>query len=264
MEKQQIISSTPLVSILMLTFNREQFIGEAIESILVQSYQAWELLVIDDGSTDETYKLMAAYTDPRIRYIRHSENKGLRVRRRESLTYAGGQYVAVLDSDDVWVDSEKLALQVAHLQAHPECVLVGSFLTLIDAKSNQFDSNRYHATDKDIRSAILTRNQFAHSSVLMRRSALEKTSGYPDLAVAEDLDLFLQLGLLGEMANLPEYLTAYRRHGVSASSQRKEVVGHVILVTKKYRHKYPNYFRAYLKHHLRYLLLSLGQWLKIG
>ena len=251
------ITTGPLVSIIMLTYNRANYIPLAIQSVLDQTYQNWELLIQDDGSTDETSTIVARYTDSRIRYIPDPINKGLTQKRMESLKSATGTYVAILDSDDIWSDTNKLTAQVAHLEANPLCAVVGTQITLIDADGVQFGTNNYHQPDSEIRNIILVRNQFAHSSVMMRKSMLDKTHGYRDYAPSEDLDLFLQLGQFGTFANLAMTGLAYRVHKKGESALKSKVVKVVLKAIKTHKHEYPNYFKAYVKFTLMLLVAKL-------
>lgn len=253
-------STQPLVSILMLTFNRENYICEAIDSVLTQTYQNWELLILDDGSTDKTVEVISKYkNDVRIKYFADPVNKGLQEKRKESLGFAtAGTYVAILDSDDVWTDNNKLQRQVFYLNEHPECAVVGTSITLVDAQGVTFGSNSYNTSDATIRKQILIRNQFAHSSVMMRKSMLDKTSGYRDFAPTEDLDLFLQLGQFGTFANLSEPMLGYRVHKKGESAIKAKVIRRVLRIISIHKHEYPNYLVAVIKFRLMLLLSVLG------
>ncbi len=251
------MTTTPLVSIIMLTYNRAAFITEAIRSALNQTYQNIELIILDDGSTDNTAALVAEIHDTRIRYLRDTVNKGLYARRQESLSHVTGDYVAILDSDDYWTDPTKLATQVTHLETNPDCVVVGTFITLIDSTGTPRGKNTYLTTDTAIRNTILWRNQFANSSVLMRRSALLKTAGYQDHAPCEDYELFLQLGLFGTFANLPSYSLAYRIHPGGESARKAKVARQSLRVISRHRTHYPGYYLAAMKLLLLYLLAKL-------
>jgi glycosyltransferase involved in cell wall biosynthesis len=246
----------PLVSILMLTYNRAHFISEAVTSVLNQTYQNWELTIIDDGSTDTTAAVMVAYTDARIRYIQHTENKGILERRKESLTYVSGAYAAVLDSDDAWLDTTKLARQVEYLEQHPSCVVVGTFITIRDEHGTPLGCKKYHTTDESIRSHILLKNQFAHSSVLLRASALAQVPGYR-LPLDEDLDLFLQLGLIGTFANIPLFATGYRAHSAGVSHNRAAMVRQVLAILQLHKEHYPHFIQSYIKYWLYSQYLAL-------
>lgn len=259
----QNLADQPLVTILMLAYNRERFIGAAIESVIDQTYQNWELVIINDGSTDTTGAVVDSFTDPRIRHIKHSKNAGLHARRAESLTHATGVYTAVLDSDDIWTDTNKLAQQVAYMKAHSDCVVVGTFITLISPTSIIIGNNTYHTSDQGIRRSILSRNQFTHSSILMRTSLLQHVPGYRDTGLAEDLDLFLQLGTVGTFANIPKYMTSYRIHTDSFNPQKQAMGRAVLGIIQKHKDVYPNYIQAYIKAKLRLVYLYVLQLLRI-
>lgn len=242
----------------MLTYNRAPYLKQAIDSVCTQSYKNWQLIVIDDGSTDKTPTLMEHFNDPRIMYVRHEENAGLHARRVESLTHATGEYVAVLDSDDYWSDREKLSAQVTFLESHSEHVLVGTFTNLINAAGHTVGQDVFATNDQAIRQNIFLRNQFTHSAVLMRRTALDQTKGYQD-TLAEDLELFLQLGTLGKLANLPVYATAHRIHEGSANDRGINMATAVHHIIKAHRSSYPRYLTGYTKSLLRLFIARLKQ-----
>jgi len=243
----------PLVSITIPAYNCADFIGQAIESATSQTYKNWELITIDDASTDNTSEKIAAFSDTRIRHIKHQTNKGIAETRNETLREARGAYVAVLDGDDVWIDQKKLEAQVSFLEKNPDHVVVGTAIACLNKSGREINRRSYKTTDGAIRKKFLMQNQFAHSSVLIRKTAVEKTAGYAD-TLAEDFDLLLQLGLLGKLANLSEHMTGYRQHGHGASSKTILMEKAVRRIIKKYRHFYPNYLPALLKAYLRIFL----------
>ncbi len=238
----------------MLTYNRADYIAQAITSVLRQTYPHWELLIQDDGSTDTTAAIVASFADPRIHYLPDPINKGLAQKRLKSLGYCHGVYVAILDSDDVWIDNNKLAAQVSHLTNHPTCAVVGTQINLINELGVVIGANTYLLDDVAIRHTILVRNQFAHSSVLLRKSFLDQTTGYQKLDASEDLDLYLRLGRLGTFANLPQTMMAYRIHHNNASTNKRKILMGVLRTIKEYRSYYPNYLKAYCKFSLMLLL----------
>ncbi len=234
----KVTGTDPLVSIIMLTYNRAEYIEAAIESALAQTYTNFELIILDDGSTDNTAAIVARFTDPRICYLRSPDNRGLYERRKESLDYVHGSYVAILDSDDIWIDREKLAIQVGYLEQFPDCAVVGTFITLIDEAGRVIGNTSYETSDTSIRSHLLSRNQFANSSVLMRKRFLDKTEGYRNFAPCEDLELFLQLGQFGTFANLPEYMIQYRIHQGGESFRKMRVAKTVARIIRLHRDRY--------------------------
>jgi glycosyltransferase involved in cell wall biosynthesis len=258
----KVTSEKPLVSIIMPTYNRSAFMSEAILSVQKQTYQNWELIVIDDGSTDNTAKVVADFQEKRIRYIHNKTNKGLIARRLESLGYTNGSYVAILDSDDTWTSPDKLTEQVQYMTDNPLCAVIGTYITLIDDNGVVSGKTQYNTTDKDIRRHLLFRNQFTHSSVLMRSSSLSHTQGYRDTTLAEDYDLFLQLGQYGTFANLPEHYTAYRIHDGSENHKRLMMAQAVLRIVQSHKGEYPNYYLALIKCYVRIIFTWLTQKLK--
>ncbi|MDB5190411.1 MAG: family 2 glycosyl transferase [Parcubacteria group bacterium] len=253
---EKIIPSTaePLVSITMTTYNRAGYIEEAIRSVIAQIYENWELVIVDDGSSDDTQARVKSFNDSRIRYLYHETNKGIYQTRTDAVAASQGTYIAVLDSDDVWSSPEKLANQVMFLEMHADLAVVGTFITLIDGDGKEIGKDQYSIEDADIRASILIRNQFAHSSVMMRASLIEKVGGYRNIGLAEDLDLFLRLGAYGKFANIPKYMTQYRIHAGGITRSKLPMARCVHSIIKTYRTQYPNYLPALLKSYLRLLL----------
>lgn len=230
--------NTPLVSILMLTYNRAHFLPAAVESVLSQTYPNWELFIIDDGSTDETPQTVSRYDDGRIKFIHHEKNGGLFARRKESLSYATGEYVAILDSDDYWPDPNKIAKQVEHMVNNPNCAVVGTQTILVDKDGKKLSNYLVCTDDKSIRNRILIQNQFVHSSLLLRKTMLEKTLGYQP-TLAEDLELVLQLGVHGTFNNLDSLSTAHRVHGDSQNDHGPKMAEAVVNIIKTHGRNYP-------------------------
>ena len=230
----------------MLTYNRSHFISEAIQSVIKQNYTNWELIIIDDGSIDDTEKLIGRFNDSRINYIKHTKNLGLFIRRKESLNYIKGEYTAILDSDDYWISDKKITEQVNFLEKNPKHVAIGTMTTLVDSKNNVIGQSLFSNTDNAIRKKILIRNQFTHSSILFRSETLKKTLGYQP-TLAEDLELILQIGSFGKFANLDGFYTAHRGlHDSSMNDRGLKMALAVHSIILKHRENYPNALIAIL------------------
>ena len=249
----------PKVSVVICTYNRAQYLPQAIESVLAQSFQDFELIIVDDASNDNTKAVMERYaSDSRIRYIKNDINLGLGKNRVKSTKDAHGEYIAILDSDDYWVDVNKISKQVDFLDKNKNVGVVGTFGKIIDDKNNVVGKLEFKTNNSNIRRRILSYHQFLHSSVLFRKEAFIKAGGYDNaLSPAEDYDLILKIGTKYELANLPEYSTHYRVHNENSSSNnRQKRVNHAKLhskVIKKFKDFYPNYFPAMIKSYLRIL-----------
>lgn len=249
--------SIPLVTILVATYNRAAYISQAIESAQAQTFKDWNMIVLDDASTDDTVPIVRAFTinDSRISHVRHAENKGIAGNRNAGLLLAQGTYVAILDSDDVWTDQNKLKRQIAYMTEHPDCVAVGTQVSVIDENGVEAGSISYETSNKGIRSHMLLRNQFAQSSILYRRNVAVEVGGYDaTYVVNDDYDLWLKMGSKGTLANLSERMAAYREHsgGITKTKRLKAATEHLAIINRHGWH-YPYYLLALLKSCLRIL-----------
>ncbi len=254
---KDITINTPLVSINIITKNRSELLQKTLKSVLKQNYTNWELVLIDDGSTDETETMVRSlYPDPRINYNKNPISLGISKARNQALTLSKGEYIAVLDSDDEWGHEDKLGRQVSFLNENKEHLLVGTYAHKIDINGSVIGEIINKEDDESIRISFLKQNQFCHSSVLMRRISEIKYD--ETLRIWEDYDLFLRLGTQGKLANLPEKLTRYRIHGnnISRSAGVRGALLHIKLM-HKYKEFYPRYVQALLYGSLRVIKAAL-------
>jgi glycosyltransferase involved in cell wall biosynthesis len=250
----------PLVSINIATYNRGNFIVEAIESVLTQTFTDWELIIVDDASTDGTKAVIAPFLkDPRIKYFRNDVNLNISLTRNRGLEESRGEFIAILDSDDLWSDKQKLAEQVDFLKTHPDHALVGTGVIKIDIKGNEITRFQNPLTDHKIRSTILAKNPFAQSSLLYRRKAALDAGGYnPSINGIEDYDLWLKIGLKWRFANLPGYFLKYRVHGSNISlTDRQRLMKINLDLIQTNRNNYPNYASAFLRRWLRFWVYKI-------
>jgi len=247
-------SADPQVSVNIITHNRENFLSTAIDSVLTQSFEDWELIIVDDYSTDNTSLLMSKYVkkDSRIKYFKNNINLGISKSRNLALGLSSGNFVAVLDSDDYWLNTNKLQLQVDFLNSS-NYVLVGSNCQLIDNIGNKIGYYFNNTTDKQIRNSFLFKNQFVNSSVLFLKKIAVDSGAYDEkLSIGEDYDLFLRIGEKGKIANLNDILVAYRQHdGNVTSSKTLAALEDNLTIIKRYKDFYPNYFFALARRFFR-------------
>ncbi|MDW8202197.1 MAG: glycosyltransferase, partial [Cyanobacteriota bacterium SKYGB_h_bin112] len=205
---------TPAISVNMAVYNAARHLPAAIDSILAQTFTDFEFLIIDDGSTDRSLKILETYAqrDHRIR-VTSRENRGIAKTRNELLYQSRGEFIAVMDADDITVP-ERFALQVEFLRAHPEVVCLGGNYDMIDDRDNLLYVVTLPTQDADIQDCLLTGSAaISHPSAMIRRSALLQVGGYDEsLKAAIDLDLWLRLGEVGKLANLDTMLLRYRVH----------------------------------------------------
>lgn len=218
------MSATPQVSVIIPTYNGDRYLAEAIESVLGQSYDNYELLVIDDGSTDSTPAVVRAYGD-RIRYI-VQDNQGVAVARNHGLQLAQGSLIAFLDADDVFLP-DKLAAQVAvfeacsttHASAHPDIGIVHSGWRRVDAEGRPLmDVEPWHTVPRLDLESWLRWKPVLPSAMMFQRDWLWRADGFdPRFPPAEDTDLVLRLALMGcETRWLKAITVHYRQHDGSA------------------------------------------------
>jgi glycosyltransferase involved in cell wall biosynthesis len=204
---------SPTVSVVMAAFNAERFIGEAIASVLEQQFRDFELLIVNDGSTDSTRDIVRACPDPRLRLIDNGENIGLTRSLNHALTQARGTYIARQDADDVSAP-QRLGAQVAFLDARPDVALVGSWFSSIDAHGAVVRQTALPVRHLDIRWAMFFFCPFVHSAVMWRRELVHAHIGsYNDtFSYAQDHELWARIACRFAVANLPQFLVRYREH----------------------------------------------------
>lgn len=206
----------PRVTVLMAVHNGERFLREALGSILGQTLADFELLVVDDGSTDETPALLASLTDPRIHVVSLEENRGLAVALNRGLDEARGRYVARMDADDV-AHPARLEKQVQFLDANPAIGVCGTWVRYIGARSVTV---RYPTDQGRARAALLFDPPVAHPSVMLRRDLFDEGLRYdPSLRRGQDYDLWCRAAERTGMVSLPEVLLSYRIHPAQARSE---------------------------------------------
>jgi len=240
----------------MPVFNAAPYVKEAIQSVLDQTFQDYEFIIVDDGSTDASLQVIQSFTDPRIKLIEHHTNAGLIATLNEGLQRADGEFIARIDADDIWTSKDKLAKQLEHFDHSPDCVLVGTWATVIDEDGAVHGKIRYPYEDAAIRNNLLMKNYFIHPSVMFKKEAALAVGGFKaEEKHVEDYGLWLRLGARGTFANISEYLMSYRVHGASVSRQnRMEQIRNSFILIKQFSSVYPNYTLASWKWHLKLFL----------
>ncbi|MDD4286888.1 MAG: glycosyltransferase [Candidatus Peribacteraceae bacterium] len=221
-DRQGSSNKAPLVSVVMPAFNVEQYIAEAIESILSQSFSDFELIIVNDGSSDRTLNVIEDYArrDPRICYRSNSQNLNAAVAANIGLTLARGIYIARMDADDIAVP-QRLEKQVRFLESHPEVGVVGGAMMLMTEDKRILAKREYRLTNEAIQKRIFKYSPFCHASIMFRKSILDRVGLYdPRYRTAYDYDLFLRIGLVTKFANLPELLYWYRIRRVASIDMR--------------------------------------------
>ena len=242
----------PKVSINILTKNRAELLKQALASIERQSLRDFEVVVIDDGSTDKTSDVVQRYKDIRIQGYKHEQSQGIIKSRQEALLASTGEYIAVLDDDDEWIDQDKLKKQVEYLDSHPEVVMCGGGIQVTSDESQVTCHKFRPSSDTQIRRTMLFRNNFFTSTVMFRKEAAIKAGGFimQGADLVEDYDLWLRLGKLGQMYNFSQVFTAYRQTQYNKVRFNQFLQKQLSLI-KQHKSAYPFYHFAALILHLR-------------
>lgn len=205
----------------MPVYNGEAFLREAIDSILTQSHTDFELIVVNDGSTDRSSDIARSYGDPRLRLVdhRHSFLESLNT----GLALARGKYLARQDADDIAMP-HRLAQQVAFLEANPEVGVLGSAYVQVDQDGHHQRTKVLEQSDLKIKWLLLFGNQFRYTTVMWRRNVTEQVGGYQEM-YCDDYDLLSRMARATKMANLPEPLAKFRVwRGSLSTVQRSQFI----------------------------------------
>ena len=209
----------PAVSVIMAVYNGERYLAEAMESILAQTFAAFEFIIVDDASTDATPGILAEYArkDARIRVLRNEMNLERSVSRNRAMNEARTELIAMLDADDV-SRPERLEKQYAFMVENPDITVCGTHIHCLDSQKI-YDSP---VDDKDIRVRLLFVSCIAQPSVMFRKHAILDAGGYsPDMPPAEDYDLWNRLSAVAgvRFATIPEPLLLYRGNNTAKNPQ---------------------------------------------
>lgn len=213
----------PLVSVVLPFRNPGPYLAPAIESILEQTFTDFELIAIDDGSRDGSADVLARFAD-RDRRVRPvvQEAQGFVAALNRGLDLARAPIIGRMDADDLSLP-DRLERQLAFLERHPEIAGVGTAYRVFTNKHASWRVSRFPCDPAEIRAELMTRNTFAHPTMLVRREVFDSVGGYrPQFKDAEDYDLWLRMSERFELANLPDVLYLYRWHGSQATFARLE------------------------------------------
>ena len=225
------MTRSPLVSVLMPAFNAQQHIAKAIESILVQTYPYFELLILNDGSTDRTQQVIEQFDDERIVKMHLTQNKGLVHARNQLVAAAQGEYIAFLDADDIALPN-RLQLQIAFLESGKADICGGAHYSLYE-DSGRIKSSKQRYSDEDIRALITVCSPLCNPAVMGKAEAF-KSHPYPmGKDYAEDYSLWAELALAGyRFANLHENLITYRIHSQQTSQVENSQTNKIFNVSR--------------------------------
>ncbi len=224
-------NSNPAISVVMATYNREQYLEESISSILNQTFQDFEFIIVDDASTDNTRSILRKYQQhPKIKIYTNPINRGLAASRNKAIGEANGQWIAFQDDDDV-SHPERLALQHQYVLNNPEIAILGTRAELVDCNLRTFAFWDVPTTHEEMLKIIKWQSPFCHPSVLFKKNCFCSIGMYrTKFRFAEDYDLWLRSLVVYKAHNLPQYLIKVRRHKrtVSVSHLDEQLAQHVL------------------------------------
>jgi len=206
------MTERPRVTVLMSAYNAERFVGEAVESVLGQTFHDFEFLIFEDKSADTTLQVLRSYADHRIRLVENRENRGLTKNLVTGMEMARGEFVARMDADDVCMP-ERLAAQVAHMDQHPDISVLGSAVTFFTEVGKEFVAHQ-PLEHEEIKCALFYGFTMLHPSVIVRRADFEKhgLTYDPAFRVSQDHDLWTRAIRKVRFANVHEPLLKMREH----------------------------------------------------
>jgi len=211
----------PEISVLLPVFNAERYLKMSIDSILNQTFPDFELIVINDGSTDSSEQIILSYNDSRIKYYKNPQNIGLIATLNRGIDLCNGRFVARMDADDISLP-ERLQKQWDFLNNHSEFVMLGSGMEIIDSENQHIVNKKICFPAHLIKTQLFFKCAFVHPSVIIRKDILAEFRYNADYIHAEDYFLWSEIAFKYPVANLPEILIKYRIHQQSVSEQNQQ------------------------------------------
>ena len=201
----------PLVSVIIPFFNAESTLLEAVNSILDQSYEKLEIIIINDGSTDKSEQIIQSLNDDRIIYIKNEKNQGLIKTLNIGFENSTGQYIARMDADDISL-KDRISKQVQYMEKNKSCVACGTKINYFGEKINRFLSPLYYTTDRECKESLMIYPCFAHPSIILKTEIIKNNNirYNENYKFVEDYKLWIDLCDYGTFYNIPEELLNYR------------------------------------------------------
>ncbi|MCD4780903.1 MAG: glycosyltransferase [Candidatus Omnitrophica bacterium] len=211
------MSAVPKISVLMSVYNGEQYLAQAIESVLGQTMPDFEFIIINDGSNDNTQHIINKFSDKRIITVQNRTNIGLTLSLNKGIQSAKAQYIARHDADDISLP-ERFQKLYEYMERNPHIVLLGSSCLLIDTQGNVLKTKKLSTGSKNLKQHLRRCSQFCHGSVIYRKQTVNKLHGYrPKAKYVEDYDLWCRMAKAYDIENLAEPLYQLRLHADSIS-----------------------------------------------
>lgn len=255
------MKNTPLVSILITAYNSEKYIRKTIESVKKQSYKNWELIIINDCSTDSTFSILKTYISNKIKIINLKSNIGPYLALSKNFKFCSGKYIAFLDSDDV-MHPKRLHSQIEELEKNKKIGLVATWFRIIDYKGRVIKLAKFPAKENEFNDIFPCQNLICNSSVMFRKKLIRKLGFYNKFFFySNDYHFYLKLFRQYKIKIIDKFYTDYRIHNEqrTKSSKIKKIIFQENLANLKWAKKnnlinkynkilyYKNYFKNFLK-----------------
>ena len=213
--------TSPIITVLMPVYNGEIYLKKAIDSILTQTFQDFELIIINDGSRDGSQKIIKSYNDQRIRLI-NQDNQGLVGALNNGIKLSLGKYIVRMDQDDISMKN-RLFEQINFMESNPNIGISGTYIILIDKFDNSIGRMVYPLAHEEIKAQLLFSSPLAHPSVIIRKSILQKNDLKYLNVKSEDYDLWVRSAQVTQLANVGKFLLKYRVGvGISKNSHKDD------------------------------------------
>lgn len=220
---ESVLSIAPLVSINMVVYNGAKYINESIQGILDQTYANFELIIVDDGSTDDTIEIVRRFSDRRIRLYKNNINRGLVFSRNRAIDLSNGEYITINDCDDISM-MNRISEQICFLESNKDFGMVGSNVTIINEDGGEIGCVWNLTLQEDlIPVELIFRNYFCHSSCTFRAFILKDMKYNAEFEIAEDYELINRISLKYKVWNIQSVLVKYRIHGGNISFEKREL-----------------------------------------
>lgn len=249
------------ISVVMPAYNAEKYVGEAISSILNQTYKDFEFIIINDGSTDKTKEVIQAYNDSRIVYLENEHNLGIVTTLNKGLRYATGEYIARMDADDISV-KDRLEKQVTYLDKNKSIGLLGTGICVFGEKLQ--DQNRTFTTDpKQLKAELIFNSCIAHPTVMIRKEILEKNDlcYNEEFAGAEDYCLWWEIAKVSSISTVSDILLHYRIHSSQITKEKGKQYNDMMKKFLKIRFKDIGFFATKDEEDM-FMLYCMGEYKK--
>jgi glycosyltransferase involved in cell wall biosynthesis len=261
-----------MVTVLMSVYNGEKFLEEAIESILNQTFSDFEFLIINDGSTDNSVKIIESFEDSRIRLINNEKNLKLIASLNKGVSLAKGKYIARMDCDDISMP-DRLEKEVKYLESNQEYGLVGTWYTVIDGEGVEKYNRSYPSNNELIKLFLSLNCPLAHGSIMGKTELFKQNAyGSKEHYAVEDYELWVRMAKTTKIHNIPEYLFKYRIYGESFSDSKTQLMyDQTLEMSKKLYIKNKNQYKELIKKQIledgykeekEEAVVYINQWLK--